>query len=223
MFGTRVYALVLVLSLVAVAAVEVVPRKQGRLSNAALAKRQYTYQQSLNQRIDRAVGGDVALGDDLKLASVRAEVAALNGEARVREVRTGAFVFLALASVVFALVTAPRVLFRKRAPSRAGTVEVEPDEIIDIDPTDAAYEVGRLHRSRKHALEHLLSQVSLHCASCRWLWRPKVLGRIGRRVLVRRMPPGSPVKGDELGQGWWSRPADPPACAKCGDKNLLPD
>lgn len=223
MFGTRVYALVLVLSLAGVAAVEVVPREEGRLSNAALAKRQYKFQQTLNQLTERAARDEDELGDDMRLASVREEVAALNGESRVRSVRTGAFVFLALASVVFALVTAPRVLFRKRVAARAGTVEVEPDETIDIDASDAAYEVGRLHRSRKAALDNLLSQVSLHCASCRWLWRPKLLGRVGRRILVRRMPPGSPVKGDELGEGWWSRPADPPACQKCGDKNLLPD
>ena len=131
--------------------------------------------------------------------------------------------FLALASLVFALTTAPRLLFRRRLRPRAGAVEIEPDETLHVDPADAVHAVGRLHPSRKESIDHLLSQVSLHCASCGWLWRPTVLGRVGRRILVRRMPPGSSATGDVLGEGWWSRPANPPACAKCGGTDLLPD
>jgi len=223
MFATRVYAIVFVLSLATVVAVEAFPREMGGLSNTALAVRRAKFERTLGLTAGRVGRGDVELGDEMQLASVRAEVAALESETRVRSLRTIAFVVLALSSVVFALVAAPGVLFRKRTAPRAGTVEVEPEETLDIDPSDAAYEVGRLHTSRKAALAHLLSQVSLHCASCRWLWQPKILGRVGHRILTRRMPPGSPVKGDVLGEGWWSRPAEPSACTKCGGKELLPD
>lgn len=223
MLGTRVYALVLVSSLATVVAVEAVPREMGRLSDATVTKRLDKLEGTLGDLVARVARGDVAPGDETALAAVRAEVAALRGEARVRDIRTGAFVLLALASLVFALTTAPRVLFRKRAAPRSGTVEIEPDETVHVDPVDAVHAVGRLHPSRKVAVDHLLSQVSLHCMDCGWLWRPSVLGRIGRRLLVRRMPPGSPVSGDVLGEGWWSRPADPPACERCGGKDLLPD
>lgn len=223
MLGTRVYAFVLVMSLAAVVAVEVVPREMGRLSRAELAKREARMQRTLESMAERLGRGELEVDDDIRLAAVKGELAQLRVEGRVRQVSTVAFVLLALSSVVFAGFAAPRVLFGKRVASRSGTVEVEPDEIVPIDPEDVVHEVGRLHPSRKAAINELLSQVSLHCASCAWLWKPDVLGRIGRRVVTRRMPEGASIKGEELGEGWWSRPANVPNCPKCGGTELLPD
>lgn len=223
MLATRVYAFVLVMSLAAVVAVEVVPREMGRLSRFELAKRQHRFEITLDDMTARIGRDEVEAGDEIRLAAVKAELAGLRTESRVRAVSTVAFVLLALSSLAFALLATPRVLFGKRIVSRSGTIEVEPDETITIDASDVAHEVGRLHTSRKAAIDHLLSQVSLHCASCAWLWKPDVLGRIGRRIFIRRMPEGASMRGEALGEGWWSRPVNPPSCPKCGGRDLLPD
>ena len=139
MFATRVYVFVLVLSLAGIVAVEVVPREMGRFSNRDLGNRQYTLERALSDMTARLGRGEVALGDEMRLASMKKKLVQLRRETQVRTARTGAFVLLALASAVFALVTAPRILLRRRAPTRKGTVEVEPDETLDIDASDAVH------------------------------------------------------------------------------------
>jgi hypothetical protein len=113
-------------------------------------------------------------------------------------------------------------ILRKRPPPRAGDVEVEPEEDLEIDPVDAAYELGRLHMTRKEAIDALLDQPPLVCGYCKTRWQPDGLGRIGKRILVQRRPEGATAMRNVLGEGWWMRPAEPPPCVRCGARDLLP-
>lgn len=224
MLATRAYALLFALTLLTAAAVEFVPRGEpSRMRTRALRERIARNENTLRSIEARVGRGELEESDAAAVAALRGESDVLRREATIRTVRSGAFVVLALGSVLFALVTLPRVLFAKRPPPRAGDVEVEPDEDFEIDPVESAYELGKLQPTRQGAIDMLLNQVSLHCSHCMTLWRPEVLGRIGKRVLVQRTSPGVTATRNVLGEGWWARPANPPPCAKCGGNDLVPD
>lgn len=136
----------------------------------------------------------------------------------IRGARTGVVAVLVLASGVFAAVSLPRVLFGKRQRGRSGDVELEPDEVVEIDPVEGGREVDKLHLTREAAIAFLVKQVGLHCSRCGTPWEPALLGRIGKRILVSR---GNPA--DKIGEGWWSRPSNAPPCSKCNSTDLVPD
>jgi hypothetical protein len=136
----------------------------------------------------------------------------------IRGARTAAVLFLAIASVLFAAISLPGVVSGKRAKRRSGEVELEPDETVEIDPVEGGREMDKLHLTREAAIAFLVQQVGLHCSRCGTPWTPELLGRVGKRILVER---GNPAAN--IGEGWWSRPANAPPCATCHSTDLVPD
>jgi len=93
------------------------------------------------------------------------------------------------------------------------------DETIGILEGSLEAELAKLAPTRRDAALRL-EPARHHCAYCGKPTRWKVLGRVGRRILVKKPPPGVKDLGLRLGEGWWYRAGAPEPCAKCGSTDV---
>lgn len=167
--------------------------------------------------IERRVSEGISREEDTSkyaLAQRRAEDA--RREALFRNVQTAAVLLSALASLLFFARTFPAALRRRRSIVSTGIVERLEDEIRIIDDADLPREVSRLLPTKRRALAACAGGPALACGYCGARLRFEAIGRIQRRILKKRPPPGAEDRNVVLAQGWsWHR-TDPLPCWRCG-------
>ena len=225
MIGTRLYALLLVASVGGAVAGEFIPRgHHARLTGKKLDEQFAKHAATLASMKERGAREQMVEGDAEVLIAVEKDVVALERERKIRVAQAGAFAGAALGSVLFFALALPGTLRARGARKRAtvsGQVEICADERKTIDEYDLRREELHLYATRELAIANLRSQGRMQCSYCATPVPMPVLGRIGRRVLLKRPPAGAADIGVELGTGWFSMPANPPPCPKCGNTNVV--
>ena len=202
------------------AAPEAVPRNLRGLSRrdvgnaAAVAVAQWD---EIERRLSHGKGRP---GDDVTQLRTAERLHELRHEQWLRDAQTAVFLLLGVGSLGFLIAALPGAVRIRRGAPGGGLVEVMSDETIGIAEAALDAEIAKLAASRREAIARL-EPAAHRCAYCGRRSRWKVLGRIGRRILVKRPPPGAKDLGLRLGEGWWFRAAAPDACRKCGSTDVV--
>ena len=159
-------------------------------------------------------------GDDVAQLRAAERLHELRQEQWLRDVQTAVFLLLGVGSAGFLIAAVPGAVRIRRGAPGGGLVEVMSDETIGIAEAALQAELAKLAANRREAIARL-EPAAHRCAYCGRRTRWKVLGRVGRRILVKRPPAGAKDLGLRLGEGWWFRAAAPEACAKCGSTDVV--
>ncbi|HVO31442.1 MAG TPA: hypothetical protein VMV18_11915 [bacterium] len=146
---------------------------------------------------------------------------AMRREGWIRDAQTGVLLFLTAASALFLVAAAPAAVRLRQATAPRGHVEILEDETRVIPAEAFAAEMSRLAPTRNEAIERLRSGPRLRCGYCGRMSRWDVLGRIGRRLFVKKPPEGAKDMGIHLGEGWWHLTHPPAPCRRCGSKETV--
>ena len=215
----KVYLAILLGGGFLVAAPEMLPQTSRGMSRSdlGLASRvAVTKWDEIERRLENGKG---RTGDDQAQLLAGARIHELKREVLLRDVQTASFLALAIASLMFAIAGAPSAVRLRRSAPGGGLVEVMSDETVAILEGALEVEIAKLAPTRRDAILRL-EPARHRCAYCGRATRWKILGRIGRRILVKRPPMGAKDLGVRLGEGWWFRAGAPEPCAKCGSKDV---
>lgn len=213
---TKAWAFVLVGGLAVIGASEFLQRPMRAIGRNDLSRAIRVDLAGYDAASMRLARGAARPDDDTEQVRIASRLLEFRREAKIRDAQTAGMLALAAGSLLFVLVAAPVAVRLRMSPTPTGTVEVLADQTVAIDPAAMAAELGRLSPTRRDAIDQLRAAPALACAYCGRRSRWGVLGRVGRRVFVKKAPPGAKDLGIRLGEGWWHRLSPPLACAKCG-------
>lgn len=214
----RAYAWILLLGLCAVGVIEWTCRDATPAERAATVRANDDLRLRIEARIRE---GDLREDDAVDLARIETARERAHRDWWLLHAQTGTVLFLALLSVVNGVSALPGAM-RSRLGTRArrGVVELAKPEVVFVDPVDLAGKTAHLHERRRAAVDALLAAPELKCGECDTRLPVPVLGRIGRRELFRKPPASRPDFREKLAEGWWSQPAEPLPCPRCGGRKL---
>ncbi len=213
----RRYLLAAVALVAATAVGEVLPRPYRGLSLGDLQRALRVADGNRNETRQRLRDGWRPADDGVAIARFERSAAEMRREMVVRDVQTAMVLALGVLCGGWALFRGLPTAWRRRGERRrSGTVEVAEEETLHLTPEEASTALTALYPARHRAIDALRRTPRVRCIYCDAEIRLETLGRVGRRVLLKRPPPGAADLRIRLGDGWWAIPAPVPPCATCG-------
>lgn len=218
---TKAYAAFLLAGVLLVAGPEALPRPSRGFARADLARTMRVAITQWDEAARRLAAGNPRTGDDeLQLLSAP-RLREARHELWIRDGQTLVVLLMAAVSVLFAIRSAPAAIRLRRGAPGGGEIEVMGDDSLVIGDDELPARAKELVALRREAIAKLLPK-RRRCAYCQRATRWKVLGRIGKRTLLRRPPEGAKNLRVKIGEGWWWRAAPHSPCRKCGSVESVP-
>ncbi len=221
--GAKLYFFVLLLAAGTIGGLELYPRGYRGFAARDLERVRDAALDDIADIERRVSEGEATPDEDAaNLVDARNRADGVLLEVRMRHLQTAVVLLLVPVSLTFFVRTLPIAWRRRRATLSWGIVERLADDVRAIDDADLLGQLQGLVGTKRHAIREIAAGRAMRCGYCGTRLAFKTIGRIGRRILKKKAPPGARELDLVLGDGWWWQRSVPEVCPTCGANDPQP-